>query len=70
MYRVGYIGGSGLNADRELHPSEFATLERATKVMNAYKRRGRTAWVETADGTHVPVKGAMAAPKPSWFTKR
>ena len=53
-YKVAYLDG----ADR-LHQNGDFDLEGAKYLLRAFKRRGRTAWVETLDGTFVPVPGAM-----------
>ena len=63
-YRVAFVNdslGSGrarmwVNVSREV-----VSEAQAIKWMRHFKRRGYNAWVETADGTHYPVKGAKRA---------
>lgn len=56
-HRVAYLD---MARRRYLH-REFS-LPQAEAAMRTLKRRGLTTWVETADGTFVPVKGATRPP--------
>jgi GDSL-like lipase/acylhydrolase family protein len=59
-YRVAYLTDG---AKRTLDTQTLETKEAAQRLMNAYKRRGMTTWVEDDSGVFVPVKGAMRQPK-------
>ena len=48
-------------------PNGFLSLERAEKLLRAYKRQARTVYIENSQGEFVPVKGAMKFSK-SWST--
>lgn len=64
MHHVLYLtGGLGLPhylAYHVLSPAQAATL------YSQLKRQGRTVWVETADGAHVPMKGTKVSPRPGY----
>lgn len=46
-----------------LFTAEYATIEQVTKAFRSLKARGYTCRVVDGGGKHVPVKGAMRAPK-------
>lgn len=57
-YKVIYLA----DGPRRAEHVTCAHIEQATYSLRYLKRRGLTAWVETTDGTFVPVKGAMRKP--------
>lgn len=56
LYQVCYTAGS--DGQHYIALRVGLTLAQAERFMRSLKRQGRTTWVETAEGAHVPVKGA------------
>lgn len=57
-YRVAYL----IRGRRTWADPSFETIDRASRYMNALKRRGLTAWIENSQGGFVPVRGARKKP--------
>src|SRR5271154_3961545 len=59
-YRVAYGTSAGNTTFRVIEPTPFSTIEEATRLMRAYKRRGLWAWIEDDRGNFIPVPGAKS----------
>lgn len=59
-YRVWYGSSDARGTFAVDDGRSIATVEQATKLMRAYKRQGRWAWVEDEQGNFVPVPGAKS----------
>ncbi len=59
-YRVAYGTSSGNTTFRVIDPTPFSTIEDATRLMRAYKRRGLWTWIEDDQGNFIPVPGAKS----------
>lgn len=67
LYHVVYTaGGMGMGHWLAYHELD---ADQAARLYSQLKRQGRTVWVETAEGVHVPMKGTMRPMRPlyaSW----
>lgn len=69
LYHVRYQTSVG--SEMRVKDAGYAdTIAGSEKVLRSYKRQGLVAWVEKADGTFVPVKGAKRFPKHALGYKR
>jgi hypothetical protein len=60
MHHVLYLtGGMGIPHYLAYHELEPVA---AARLYSQLRRQGRTVWIETADGAHVPMKGSKRSP--------